>query len=150
MRRHQIDSALLVLRVVAGLTIFLHGWQKLTTAGFGGVGEMFAGMGVPLGGFSGPLTLVIEVVGGILLVLGLATRVVGAVYALVMLGALVIVHLAAGFFVAEGGYELVLLLGAVAAALALAGPGAWSLDAVLAGRRGRAVVDAPERERVEA
>ncbi|KRE35946.1 hypothetical protein ASG73_14835 [Janibacter sp. Soil728] len=151
MRRHQIDSALLVLRVAGGLTIFLHGWQKLTGAGFGGVGDMFAGMGVPLAGVAGPMTLLVELVGGILIVLGLGTRVVSAIYAAVMLGALVIVHLAAGFFVAEGGYELVLILGAVAAALALAGPGAWSLDAVIAGRRrADATVDDTERERVAA
>ena len=64
---------------------------------------------------------------------------------------LVIVHLSAGFFVAEGGYELVLLLAGVTAALAIAGPGAWSLDALVAGRRAAtsaAPVDAPERERV--
>ncbi|WP_068313975.1 DoxX family protein [Janibacter anophelis] len=142
---------MLILRIVTGLTMFLHGWQKLTAAGFGGVGEMFAGMGVPLAGIAGPLTLVVELVGGALLLLGLGTRIVGAVYGLVMLGALVIVHLSAGFFVAEGGYELVLLLAGVTAALAIAGPGAWSLDALVAGRRAAtsaAPVDAPERERV--
>lgn len=144
-------ASLLTVELVTGLTMFLHGWQKLTAAGFGGVGEMFAGMGVPLAGIAGPLTLVVELVGGALLVLGLGTRIVGAVYALVMLGALVIVHLSAGFFVAEGGYELVLLLAGVTAALAIAGPGAWSLDALVAGRRAAAPaapVDASERERV--
>lgn len=150
MRRTQIDLALVILRIVMGLTMFLHGWQKLTAAGFGGVGDMFAGMGAPLAGVTGPLTLLVELVGGVLIVLGLGTRIVGAAYALVMLGALFVVHLSAGFFVGEGGYELVLLLAGIGAALAVAGPGAWSLDAVLAGRRTVAQVDAPERERVAA
>ncbi|WP_068425663.1 DoxX family protein [Janibacter terrae] len=150
MRRTQIDLALVILRIVMGLTMFLHGWQKLTAAGFGGVGEMFAGMGAPLAGVTGPLTLLVELVGGVLIVLGLGTRVVGAVYALVMLGALFVVHLSAGFFVGDGGYELVLLLAGIGAALAVAGPGAWSLDAVLAGRRTVMQADAPERERVAA
>lgn len=134
-RTQQIDTALLVLRIVTGLTMFMHGWQKLTTAGFGGVGDMFAGMGVPLAAVAGPGTMLLELVGGVLLVLGLGTRIIGAAFAVVMLGALFIVHLEAGFYAADGGYELVLLLAAVNAALAVSGPGAWSLDAVVAGRR---------------
>lgn len=146
MRRNQLGLALLVLRVVTGITMLMHGWQKLTGPGLSGVGDMFASMDVPLAAVAGPLTLIVELVGGILLVLGLGTRVVAAVYALVMLGALFIVHLSAGFFVADGGYEFVLLLTGLGAALALAGPGAWSLDAVIAGRRSD--VQADDRERV--
>lgn len=134
-RTQQIDTALLILRVVTGLTMFLHGWQKLTTAGFGGVGDMFAGMDVPLAAVTGPATMLIELVGGVLLLLGLGTRIVGILFTAVMLGALVLVHLEAGFYAADGGYELVLLLAAVSSALALTGPGAWSADAVAAGRR---------------
>lgn len=144
MRRNQIDLALVILRLVTGLTMFMHGWQKLTGPGFSGVGDMFAAMDVPLAAVAGPVTLVVELVGGVLLILGIGTRVVAAVFALVMLGALFIVHLSAGFFVSEGGYELVLLLAALGAALAVAGPGAWSLDAVLAGRRAGTQVDQRE------
>lgn len=143
-RSEQIDTALLVVRVVTGLTMFMHGWQKLTGPGFGGVGDMFAGMDVPLAAVSGPLTMLVELIGGVLLVLGLGTRVVGAAFAVVMLGALFIVHLSAGFYAADGGYELVLLLAAVSAALCVSGPGAWSLDAVIAGRRVGAQADRRE------
>lgn len=134
-RTQQIDTALLIIRLVTGVTMFLHGWQKLTNAGFGGVGDMFAGMDVPLAAVAGPATMLLELVGGVLLLLGLGTRIVGGLFALVMLGALFIVHLEAGFYAADGGYELVLLLAAVSAALAVSGPGAWSADAVVAGRR---------------
>lgn len=137
MRRTQIDSALLILRLVTGVTMFLHGWQKLSTAGFGGVGAMFDGMGVPLASVAGPVVMTIELVGGILLVAGLATRVVAAIIAVIMLGALFVVHLPSGFYAADGGYELVLLLAAVGGALALTGPGAWSADAFIPGRRSR-------------
>jgi putative oxidoreductase len=51
-----------------------------------------------------------------------------------MLGALFLVHASAGVFVATGGYELVLLLAAGAAAIALAGAGRISADAALFGR----------------
>lgn len=134
-RAPQIDTALLALRLVTGLTMVMHGWQKLTGPGLGGVGDMFAGMDVPLAQVAGPVVMLIELVGGVLLVLGLGTRVVGVVFALVMLGALFLVHLSAGFYAADGGFELVLLLAALGAALAVAGPGAFSLDAVIAGRR---------------
>ena len=70
-RTQQIDTALLVVRLVTGLTMFLHGWQKLTTAGFGGVGDMFAEMGVPLAAVAGPVVMLVELVGGVLFMLGL-------------------------------------------------------------------------------
>ena len=85
-----------------------------------------------------------QLIGGVLLVLGLGTRVVGAVFALVMLGALFTVHLPAGFFAADGGYELVLLLAAVGVSLAVSGGGAWSGDAVIAGRQGAATAERRE------
>lgn len=143
-RSQQIDTALLIVRVVTGVTMIMHGWQKLTGPGFGGVGDMFAGMDVPLAAVAGPVTLIVELIGGVLLVLGLGTRVVGAVFALVMLGALFTVHLPAGFFAADGGYELVLLLAAVGVALAVSGGGAWSGDAVIAGRQGAATAERRE------
>jgi len=48
-----------------------------------------------------------------------------------MVVAILTVHLANGFFVSDGGYELVLLLAAAALYFALRGPGQFSLDAQL-------------------
>jgi putative oxidoreductase len=59
---------------------------------------------------------------------------VGALLALDMLGALVLVHAGAGVYADKGGYELVLLLGAAALALALTGAGRISVDRALFGR----------------
>ena len=61
--------------------------------------------------------------------------VVAALLALTMLGALVLVHLPAGFFAADGGVELVLLLAAASVLFVLAGAGRWSLDHLVAARR---------------
>jgi putative oxidoreductase len=83
----------------------------------------------------GPAVSYLELVGGALLILGLLTRIVGALLVVDMAGAAYLVHIKAGFFAADGGYELVLLLGAGALALAVAGAGAWSLDKLLL-RRG--------------
>lgn len=57
-----------------------------------------------------------------------------------MLGAILLVHLPAGFNVAEGGYEFVLTLLAASLALALTGPGAYALDAL----RGRSRSESPD------
>lgn len=143
-RNQQIDTALLILRVVTGLTMVMHGWQKFAGPGLSGVGDMFAGMEVPLAAVAGPVVMLLELVGGVLLVLGLGTRAVGAAFAVVMLGAVFLVHLPAGFYAADGGYELALLLAALGAAFAVSGPGAWSLDAVIAGRRSGAAAEDAE------
>ncbi|MCJ8504116.1 DoxX family protein [Kocuria flava] len=126
---------LTLLRVVLGTTFLLHGWQKVDEWTVAGTQAAFAQMGVPAAQAAAPAVAVLELAGGILLVLGLGTRVVAALLALVMLGALVLVHLPAGFFAADGGIELVLLLAAAAALFALAGAGRWSADAALAARR---------------
>ena len=52
-----------------------------------------------------------------------------------MSGALFFVHLAAGFSASKGGYEYVLTLAAVAAALTLTGAGKFSIDALITARR---------------
>ncbi|WP_344120687.1 DoxX family protein [Kocuria aegyptia] len=130
---------LTVLRVVLGATFLLHGWQKFTEWTIAGTQASFAQMGVPAAELAAPAVAVLELVGGLLLVLGLGTRVVAALLALTMLGALVLVHLPAGFFAADGGVELVLLLAAAAALYALAGAGRWSVDHVITARRRSAV-----------
>ena len=92
-------------------------------------------MGVPAAALAAPFIAYLELIGGALLILGLATRMIGALLALDMLGALFLVHLSAGVFVGNGGYELVAALGALALALALIGPGRVSVDALISKAR---------------
>lgn len=127
--------ALLVLRFALGAVFIAHGAQKVFVYGFVGTSGSFADMGVPLAEIAGPLVGLVELIGGALLVIGLATRVVGAALAVNMLVATLLVHLSAGIFAAEGGYELTLVLGAGAIALVLSGAGRLSVDAVLTRRR---------------
>ena len=129
----QLDLGLGILRIVAGLIFAVHGGQKLFVFGLDGVTGAFAGMGVPLAGIVGPAVALLEFFGGLALIAGFLTRPVGLLLAANMLGALLLVHLPAGFFL-PNGYEFVLaLLGAVAT-LAATGAGRCSLDERLFGR----------------
>lgn len=128
-------TARTVLRVVVGFLFAAHGWQKYNEWTIAGTTAAFGDMGIPMAQIAAPFIATLELVGGIALILGLLTRPVAALLTLDMLGALILVHLSAGVFVANNGYELVLLLGAAALTLALVGPGRASADYALFGRR---------------
>ena len=134
------DLGLLALRIGVGGTLVAHGTQKLF-GWFGGHGiEGTAGamdaMGYQPAKVSAVMAGLGEAGGGLLLALGLATPVGGAAAASTMLAA-GSVHRPAGFFATEGGFEYTGVLGLAGAALAIGGPGAWSLDRVLGDRLNR-------------
>ncbi len=130
----RVDTGLLVLRVAIGIVFLVHGGQKLFVFGFGGVSGAFGNMGVPLPGFTGPLTALVEFLAGGALIIGLLTRLAALGLAIDMLGAILIVHLKGGFF-APTGYEYALTLLAANVAIAIAGGGYYSTDRVMAERR---------------
>lgn len=128
-------AARTLLRVVVGFLFAAHGWQKYTEWTIAGTQAAFGEMGIPLAGIAAPAVATLELIGGIALILGLLTRPLALLLALDMFGALVLVHLPFGVFVANNGYELVLLLGASSLAIALLGPGRASVDHVLFSKR---------------
>lgn len=129
-----VDAGLLVLRVVVGLLLAAHGAQKLF-GWFGGSGMTgFTGFTrslrlrpAPFWAWVGALS---EFSGGLLLALGLATPLAAAAIISDMLVAIATLHWQNGIWTANGGYEYNLVLITVAAALGIAGAGAYSLDAV--------------------
>ncbi len=134
------DAGLLVLRVGVGGVLVAHGGQKLF-GWFGGHGiEGTAGAFEQIGFRPGRASAVGaglgEAGGGALIGLGLATPAAGAAAAGTMIAA-ASVHAPSGFFASGGGYEYPALLGVSAAAVALTGPGKWSLDSLLGNRFNR-------------
>lgn len=129
------SGALLVARIILGVILIAHGLQKFTEWTLAGTGQAFASMGVPMPGTSATIAALVELVGGVLLILGAFTPIVGLVVFLEMLGAAVLVHLAGGVFVANNGWELVGAIGAGALALAAVGAGKWSVDGALQARK---------------
>jgi putative oxidoreductase len=133
------DALTLVARIALGVVLIAHGWQKVAQYGIEGTAGAFAQMGVPLPTVSAVFAAVVELVGGLALLAGAATAVAGVLVVLDMLGAFALVHVGNGVFVTDNGFELVGVIAAVALLLVAAGPGRFSVDHVLAGRRRAAV-----------
>ena len=117
----------LVLRIVVGIIFAIHGWQKIS-GGMDGVAGFLGSLSVPLPLFFAYVVTYVEFLGGIALILGIATRVAAQLLAINMVVALFLVHIPNGFFVSKGGYEFVLVLLAASVALSLTGPGAFAAD----------------------
>jgi putative oxidoreductase len=126
---NDMDTGLLLLRAVIGLTLLAHGAQKLS--GLDAAASALEGLGFVPGRRSAILAGLAEAGGGLLLALGLLTPAAASVVFGVMLVAGVSAHLKAGFFLMKGGYEYTLVLGLAGLSVAFTGPGRFSVDALL-------------------
>jgi putative oxidoreductase len=126
---------LLILRLVIGLTVAAHGAQKLF-GWWGGPGmtgwtQVVSKLRIRPAQPWAWIAALSEFGGGLLLALGFLSPLGSLAIAGAMLVAIATVHLPRGFWVTKGGYEFNLALIGAVAALALTGPGAYSLDAAL-------------------
>jgi putative oxidoreductase len=130
-----VSLGLLLARLVLGLLMAAHGAQKLFGwfggHGLAGTGGFFESLGFRPGRTFALAAGLAEFGGGLLLALGLLGPVGPALVVSVMIVAALTVHRTHGLFAMTNGVEVPLLYGAGALALALTGPGAWSLDALL-------------------
>ena len=118
-------------RIVVGAMFLMHVSVKFKIGAGAVAANIMAKNGLePAMGWA-YLVMFIEVVGGSCLILGLFTRFVAAVLAIEMLIALLFVHLPKGYAAGGGGYEYVLLIGAVCFVFAIRGGGPYSVDRFL-------------------
>jgi len=119
--------ALLVTRVIVGVVFFWHGLSKFR-GGLDGVEGMFTEWGVPIPGLAVLFVALVELVGGIGLILGLGSRIWALVLSIVMIGALFYVKADLGI---TGGANTDLGLLAALVSIIGSGPGAVSADAAM-------------------
>jgi putative oxidoreductase len=133
MYSRKVNLALLFTRIAVGIVFFAHGGQKVF-GWFGGRGLAATVDGMTKAGMPAVIPYLVafgELAAGLGLIVGLLTRIAAGGMFIEMLGAVLLVHLKAGFFAENKGFEYPLTLCLVCLALILTGAGAYSLDAVL-------------------
>ena len=119
------DVAHMGLRASIGVIFIVHGFGKFGNPGFGG---WIVSMGIPAE-MQIPIALA-EFVPGILLLIGVLTRISGAILSIVMLGAIFLVK-GASSLTGDGGYELDLILLAASLVIIVSGPGKISISNII-------------------
>ncbi|HCU11223.1 MAG TPA: hypothetical protein DGB72_03755 [Gemmatimonadetes bacterium] len=116
---------MLPLRIVVGLVFLMHGGQKFFVFGIGGTADIMGKLGLPLPFVSAAVVIAAEMLGGLAILLGVFTRLAGALLAFEMVVAILVARFHGGFF-APYGYEFELTLLGVCLTFALNGPGRMS------------------------
>lgn len=121
------DLAALILRVTLGLLFLAHAGLKLFVFTPAGTAGFFASIGLPPA--LAYLVILMELAGGIALILGFRTRIVALALVPVLLGAIVTVHFGAGFFFnnPNGGWEYPAFWAVALLVQALLGDGLYAL-----------------------
>jgi len=122
------EYAPLVLRVIVGTVFAVHGADKLFNKGLDGTASFLGSLGFPLPVLFAVLLIAAELVGGIMLVLGLYTHWAAKFALIVALVAFFTVHMTKGFMISNGGYEYIIVLAAASFSLMVTGAGKYSLD----------------------
>lgn len=111
----------LPIRILAGITLIIHGLPKLSNVA--GSEVFFGKIGLP--SYLAMLIGLLEVIGGVALIVGILTRIASILFIIEMLGATIVAKLPKGFV---GGYEFDLLLMSISISLLLTGPGRASIE----------------------
>lgn len=125
------ELSFFIIRLVLGLTFFAHGLRKFQD-GIHNTENFFNSLGV-FDWLAYPVAI-LELVGGILVILGLGTRIISTLFSLLMVGAIITVKFDQGFI---GGYEFDLLLLAVSLFFVVNNSQSISLDKFLSNRNNK-------------
>ncbi len=119
------------VRIVVGIMFLMHVSTKFKLGADAVAANLFSKNGIEPALLWAYVVMCLETVGGVCLIVGLFTRFVAAALAIEMLIALLFVHLPKGYAAGGGGYEYVLLIGAICFAIAIRGGGPYSIDRFL-------------------
>ena len=127
-----VGYAALLLRISLALMFFAHAWLKIAVFKPAGAAKYFESLGVP--GFLAYLTMAAEIVGGILLLLGIETRWVALLLIPLIAGTIVLVHGKNGWLFSnkDGGWEYPAFWIVGLVVLALLGDGAAAVGPIFA------------------
>ncbi|OMC12134.1 DoxX family protein [Mycobacterium sp. SP-6446] len=129
------DVGLLILRLVLGLTLAAHGFNKFFGGGrIPGTARWFESIGMKPGKFHAAVAATTEVSAGLGLAAGLLTPIPAAGFVSLMLVAAWTVHRPNGFFIVKEGWEYNLVLAVSAVVVATLGAGRLSLDWLIFGK----------------
>ena len=117
-----------LVRIVVGVMFLIHVSTKFKLGADAVAANVFAKNGIEPALLWTYVIIFLESVGGVCLIIGLFTRFFAAALAIEMLVALLFVHLPKGYAAGGGGYEYVLLIGAVCFTTAIRGGGPYSVD----------------------
>jgi putative oxidoreductase len=134
---HSIDTTLLLVRLIVGLTMALHGWNHAFGGGkIAGTAAWFDSLGLRPGHVHALMSVVAEIGCGLALAAGFLTPLAAGGLLGTMVVAGIIEHRTHGFFVFRGGYEYVLMIAVVVTAVAVSGGGRASVDHAMGFRLG--------------
>jgi putative oxidoreductase len=123
------------VRVMMGIILIVAGYSKLA-GGIEGFSGSLGNLGIPLPGLMGPFIVALELLGGLLVLIGLGTRWLGILFVIEFLVTTFVVKLPRAGWDASR-IDLMMLAGALM--LVLAGPGKAAVDEILARRRAEPV-----------
>src|SRR6201987_3457071 len=128
------DLGLLILRLVLGLTLAAHGFNKFFGGGrIPGTARWFESIGMKHGTFQAVVAASTEISAGLGLAAGLLTPIPAAGFVALMFVAAWTVHRPNGFFILKEGWEYNLVLALRAVTVATVGAGGFSLDWLIFG-----------------
>lgn len=96
-------QALVFIRVVLAILMFIHGAARISNGTVGGFGEFLSGQGFPLGFYLAWSITIFELVGSVLLAVGFYTWIIALVFAAHLTLGIVLVHWKEGWFVVGAG-----------------------------------------------
>lgn len=125
------EIAYVLMRVVIGYILFMHGWAKISAGVSAVAANVMAKNGLEPAIVFASAAMFLETIGAICIIIGLFTRFFAAALAIEMGIAFLVVHAPKGFPAGQGGFEYVLLLGIVMLVIAIRGGGPYSLDRMI-------------------